>query len=170
MPILNKQGNVSYLLEILRDITLRKQAEEKLHESEERYREMFENTFEGVAIYQATDNASDFKKKLIIRYNVSSENQQLELLRIGRVDAAIINKHVYFWILKEKPQLQGEFRLSQKPVGNAAYRFMFCSKRNWKSFIQKFNSKLSSLKETGLLKSILNKYQLNFDSSKGISH
>ncbi len=56
----DKDGKLIHFQSFLTEITERKQAEYKLHESEERYREMFENTFEGIAIYKATDNGSDF--------------------------------------------------------------------------------------------------------------
>ncbi len=47
-------------MEIATNITERKQAEETIRLSEERFRELFENMSSGVAIYQATDDGQDF--------------------------------------------------------------------------------------------------------------
>jgi len=51
-PIYDLQGNVAGAIESIRDITDRKRAEEKLQVSEEKYRNIFENSVEG--IFQAT--------------------------------------------------------------------------------------------------------------------
>ncbi|MFH0880215.1 MAG: PAS domain S-box protein [Lentisphaerota bacterium] len=48
------------LLVASRDITERKKAEESLRESEERFRQIFNNMADGVALYQAVDEGRDF--------------------------------------------------------------------------------------------------------------
>ncbi len=60
IPVLDDQGNVSMVAEILRDITDRKQAEEDLRKSEERYRAMFDHMKSGVAVYAAVNDGADF--------------------------------------------------------------------------------------------------------------
>lgn len=49
-----------YFANIFRDITERKKAEVKLQEREKRFRGLFNNTSNGVAIYEAKDNGQDF--------------------------------------------------------------------------------------------------------------
>ncbi len=52
------------------DITIRKQSEESLGESEERYRTLFENISNGVAIYEAVNEGEDFT---IVDFNRAAE-------------------------------------------------------------------------------------------------
>ena len=58
-PLRNLDGSTS-LLSILRNITERKKTEEALRESEERYRELFNNMSSGVAVYEAINDGEDF--------------------------------------------------------------------------------------------------------------
>jgi PAS domain S-box-containing protein len=74
-----------YMAGTAQDITTRKQVEEALKESEERFRELFNRMSSGVAIYRAVDNGSDFE---FVDFNAASE-------RIERVNKAeIIGKRV----------------------------------------------------------------------------
>ena len=58
--LLDDNGQISGVICIGNDITDRKMLELKLEESEKRYRDLFENTFEGIAIYQAIEEGNDF--------------------------------------------------------------------------------------------------------------
>ncbi|MCD6565078.1 MAG: PAS domain S-box protein [Bacteroidales bacterium] len=49
-----------YFYVVWRDITVRKQAEENLKESEIRYKELFDNISSGVAVYDVIDGGKDF--------------------------------------------------------------------------------------------------------------
>ncbi|MBI1750756.1 MAG: PAS domain S-box protein [Acidobacteria bacterium] len=51
-PLKDTQGNITHFVSIGRDITARKEAEERLQEAEEKYRSIFENAVEG--IFQTT--------------------------------------------------------------------------------------------------------------------
>ena len=54
-------GQRELVIGIDRDITGRKQVEAALQESEERFREIFENMSSGVVVYEAVNGGNDFK-------------------------------------------------------------------------------------------------------------
>jgi PAS domain S-box-containing protein len=68
---------------ISQDITERKRVEEALRENEVRYRELFENTNSGVAVYQVTGNGQDFIFKDFNRAGEKIDHDQRERL-IGK--------------------------------------------------------------------------------------
>ncbi len=55
---------------IYRDISIRKNFEEAFRQTETRYRAIFDNMHDGVAVYQALDNGNDF---VIVDFNVAGE-------------------------------------------------------------------------------------------------
>ncbi|MFP4325425.1 MAG: PAS domain S-box protein, partial [Desulfonatronovibrio sp.] len=59
-PVLDEHGKVEYVVEILRDITKPKLAEQKLVENEQRFRAMFEHMGSGAAIYKVVGEGDDF--------------------------------------------------------------------------------------------------------------
>jgi|GEM_PF-3425206 len=58
-PLKNPDGSISKL-EILRDITERKQVEKKLQENEEKLRGLFDTMSSGVVVYDVIDDGEDF--------------------------------------------------------------------------------------------------------------
>lgn len=62
-PKMNPQGQCIQVDGMAHDITKRKQAEEESREAEERFRMVFENVFDGIAIYEENDDPH--KRRLI---------------------------------------------------------------------------------------------------------
>ncbi|MBW1783710.1 MAG: PAS domain S-box protein [Deltaproteobacteria bacterium] len=65
-----KLGDETMVLTIIRDITDRKEADSALKQSESRYRALFENMSDGVAIYEAVDDGENF---LFVDFNEAAE-------------------------------------------------------------------------------------------------
>jgi PAS domain S-box-containing protein len=69
-PILNATREIVGISTIARDITERKRAVDALHESEAKFRELFEHMHSGVAIYEAMNDGDDF---IFVDFNTSAE-------------------------------------------------------------------------------------------------
>ena len=95
----------------------------------------------------------------IKRDDVKEDSLMLGKLLKGRDDAAIINKLVALWVIRQNPELKGKFAFSENPVGKAACGFMFTAKRNWGPFIEIFNNELADMKKDGRLDAVILKYQ-----------
>ncbi|MDA8125573.1 MAG: PAS domain S-box protein [Deltaproteobacteria bacterium] len=74
-PMLSK-GNIVGLVSVVRNITERKQAEETLRESENRFRHLFEHMSSAAATYEAVDEGRDF---VFRDFNAAAE--QLEKIK-----------------------------------------------------------------------------------------
>ena len=103
---------------------------------------------------------SYFADKRITRSDTKSVSAMLMMLSKRRTDAAITNKLVALWVIRQNPKLQREkFEFSEKPVGKAGYRFMFTPEHNWKPFAELFNQELEKMRGDGRLEKIMKKYQ-----------
>jgi PAS domain S-box-containing protein len=69
-PIRDEQGNIIGAVLVFRDVTDIRQMESALREKEIRYRNLFENMKDGVAIYRAVDNGQDF---IFVDFNRAGE-------------------------------------------------------------------------------------------------
>jgi PAS domain S-box-containing protein len=84
----NETGENEGMWAIVRDITERKQTEEVIRESEERFRMVFESVLDGISIYD--ENFDPFKRKLIDcneQYATMSGRTRGELLMLGNTQA-----------------------------------------------------------------------------------
>ena len=79
LPLLNKKGDLSYILSVLEDITDREKMERALRDSEERYRELFNKANDGLVVHKAL---KDGKPGRIIEVNESLCN----MLRYTRAE------------------------------------------------------------------------------------
>jgi two-component system cell cycle sensor histidine kinase/response regulator CckA len=80
----NIKGTLLYYLAMIEDISERKRAEEAIRESEERFRMVFENVFDGISIYSEDPDPS--KRRLVEcndRYAAMAGRSREELLQRG---------------------------------------------------------------------------------------
>ncbi len=76
-PILGADGQAEAFIEVVENTTDRKRAEESLRESEERFRQVFENMAGCVALYRAVNEGQDF---VFVDMNPAAQHSS----RIGR--------------------------------------------------------------------------------------
>ena len=84
-PIFGSNGKLTGIIGISSDITERKRTEKELKKSEEKFKMVFENVFDGISIY--TDDPDPLKRILVDcneRYAAMAGRSRDELLRIGR--------------------------------------------------------------------------------------
>jgi polar amino acid transport system substrate-binding protein len=100
---------------------------------------------------------SFFKQSRISRLDAQSHLAMLKMLIAARGDAAIMNKNVALWVIKENEELEvKDFRFS-KPV-DASQIAMLCRDKKWLPFIESFNRELSIFKSSGKIPAIIDKY------------
>ena len=87
-PILADDGKIDKIIHIATDITKRKKAEQKLKESQQMYKQLFENINSGVAVYKAIDNGKDF---IFIDFNHGGEIIE-KLKKEELIGESVLNK------------------------------------------------------------------------------
>lgn len=98
-----------------------------------------------------------FKSGKIKRRDGNDEYGMLKMLLLKRGECAIINHLTGLWVIKQNPDLQNIYFVSDKEVADVGYRLVFNKK--WKSFVMKFNNDLALMKKNGELKRIMSAYQ-----------
>ena len=78
VPIIDPEGKLKGYRGIDRDITFKKRIERSFLESEERFRQIFQNIGVGIAIYEAVDGGNDFIFKDINPYGAQSGQKSRE--------------------------------------------------------------------------------------------
>ena len=100
-----------------------------------------------------------FEHDKIIRQDSTNDILLFRMLASERTDAAIVNKTVALWTIKENPEFNDLFEFTELEVGTAGYRFMFTKKYDWRPFIKFLDKELKQMKEDGRLNKILLKYK-----------
>ena len=75
-PLLDETGRMTGAVHVIVDVTERKRSEQTMRESEERFRELFENMSSGVAVYETRDQGASFIFK-----NLNRGGERIDALR-----------------------------------------------------------------------------------------
>jgi polar amino acid transport system substrate-binding protein len=101
---------------------------------------------------------SFFKQSLITRIDAHNHLAMLKMLIASRGDAAVMNKKVALWVIKNNKNLNAKYFAFSKPVDSSQIA-MLCLDKKWIPFIEYFNRKLSVLKSSGKISRIVDRYQ-----------
>lgn len=103
---------------------------------------------------------SHFENGSIVRADTQGETAMLKMLFFGRTDAAVINKLVALWVIKNDQRLQpADFTFCEQVLDRAGYRIMFTRKPVWSAFIYSFNTELAAMKNDGRIDQIISRYR-----------
>jgi len=118
----NANGEVEIFSTISRDITEEKEAEEKIKESEEKFRAIFENAGEGILIADAKTKKFAFANPRICKILGYKEKELLKL----KVDDIHPKKDLPHVMMQFKKQLQKKILTSNLPVLRKNKKVIFC--------------------------------------------
>jgi polar amino acid transport system substrate-binding protein len=101
-----------------------------------------------------------FREGKIKRIDCGSPYNMLEMLDLGRVDAALVNRSETLWLFRNHPELHPErFRMDKTPFDSAWYRFLLPRGQGWEAYIGLFNKRIKAMKRDGTLNAILDRYR-----------
>lgn len=99
-----------------------------------------------------------FEEGLIQRFDVSIDLDLFRYLQDGnRFDAAIADRLVGQWLIRNNPQLGGEFESTEQSISNFGLRLMV--RKDLAEFVSQFNAELAKLKDSGEMDQILSQYR-----------
>jgi len=71
--------------------------------------------------------------------------------------AAVMNKDVALWIIKNTPKLQNIFSFSKRLVGVAPLQFQFVNNKALEETVNKLNRELKKMKDDHIIDEIISK-------------
>ena len=116
-----ENGKVNGILGIVRDVTERKKAEEKLKESEEKYRKLFESAQDGILIINTETgritDANPFIEKLL-GYNKNEfvGKQIFEISLKSYKERSTLDIVIYLWKQKKEKRFLLNLSLMSTPL------------------------------------------------------
>ena len=101
-PVRNEHGEITHFIAIKQDITERKLSEEKLRQSEERFRTLFDQTLDGV--YRSTHEGKfvDINPAFVKMFGYSSKEEMMNIDIKKNSTSHRKNAEVMFWIQGRK--------------------------------------------------------------------
>ena len=112
-PILDKMGNVAQMIEYLIDVTERKQAEEALRKSEEKYRFVYENALVGIGISDSSGNILEANETMCKLLGYTQE--ELSKVRLVETFVNLENRKTILEKLRKDGKIEGyEIQLYNK--------------------------------------------------------
>jgi ABC-type amino acid transport/signal transduction systems, periplasmic component/domain len=94
------------------------------------------------------------------RVPLDSPFAMLDLVAMGRADAAVVNRAETLWLFRNRPELHGKrFALTDVATDISPYRFVFTKQKSWAPLLEKINQELAAMKADGRLDEILHRYR-----------
>ena len=99
-----------------------------------------------------------FSSGRIRRSDAASQQYMLRMLDAERGDAAIMNKRVALWVMKNSRSLSSSDFTFSSPVDSSRMALLY-TRPEWHGFVKDFNRELSKMKIDGRINGILSDYR-----------
>ena len=99
-----------------------------------------------------------FTSGRMTRSDTATHSSMLRMLKAKRGDAAIMNKQVALWVIKNSRFLSRSGFTFSTPVDSSRLALQYTS-RKWHEFVKDFNRELSKMKTDGRINDILSDYR-----------